>query len=76
MSASMNCRPWNSAIGLAELLALLDVARGVVERALGDADRLRADREPGVVQGAQRGREAGALGSPMMRSAGIRTSSK
>ena len=47
MSASMNWMPWKSAIALAELLALLDVADGDVERALGDAERLRADRRAG-----------------------------
>ena len=38
---------------LAELPALLDVGQRVVERALGDADGLRADGDPGVVEGAQ-----------------------
>ena len=60
MSASMNWMPWKSAIALAELLALLDVVDRGVERALRDAERLRADRQPGVVERAQRGLEAGA----------------
>ena len=61
MSASRNCRPWNSAIDVPELLALLGVAEGEVEGALGDADGLRGDRDPGVVEGLHRGLEAGAL---------------
>jgi hypothetical protein len=36
---------------LAELLALLDVGHGLVERPLGDADGLGADRDAGVVEG-------------------------
>ena len=48
---------------LAELLALLGVAERVVERALGDADRLRGDGDAGVVEGLHRGLEAGALGA-------------
>ena len=59
----MNCRPWKSAIGLPNCCALLGVAQRVVERALGDADRLRGDRDPGVVEGPHRGLEAGALGA-------------
>lgn len=39
---------------LAELLALLDVGRGLLEGALGDADGLRADGDASVVEGAQR----------------------
>jgi hypothetical protein len=46
---------------LAELLALLDIAGGVVERALGDAQRLGGDGDPGVVEGLHRRGEAGAL---------------
>ena len=46
---------------LPELLALLGVAECVVERALGDADGLSGDRDPGVVERAHRGLEAGAL---------------
>ena len=46
---------------LAELLALLGVAERVVERALGDADGLGGDGDPGVVEGPHRGLEAGAL---------------
>ena len=46
---------------LAELLALLDVAERVVQRALGDADGLRGDGDAGVVQGPHRDLEAGAL---------------
>ena len=61
MSASRNCRPWKSAIVLAELLPLLGVGQRVVERALGDPDRLRGDGDPGVVEGAHRGLEPGAL---------------
>ena len=38
---------------LAELLALLDVVEGDVEGALGEPDGLRADGDPGVVQGAE-----------------------
>ena len=38
---------------LAELLALLDVRDGLVERALRDADGLGADGDPGVVERAQ-----------------------
>ena len=56
----MNCTPWKSLTRLAELAALLDVADRHVERALGDADRLRADAEAGVVERAQRRAEAGA----------------
>ena len=56
----MNWMPWKSAIALAELVALLDVGDGGVERALRDAERLRADGQPGVIEGAQRGLEAGA----------------
>ena len=61
MSASRNCRPWNSAIDVAELLALLGVVEREVERALGDADGLRGDGDPGVVEGLHRGLEPGAL---------------
>src|SRR6185437_16213722 len=46
---------------LAELAALLDVPGGVVQRALGDAQCLRGDRDPGVVQGGQGGAEPAAL---------------
>ena len=46
---------------LAELLALLDVALGVVEGALRDAEGLGRDRDAGVVQGLHRRGEAGAL---------------
>ena len=60
MSAIMNCRPWNSAEPLAELLALLDICDRHVERTLGDADRLRTDRRAGVVQRRQRRPEPGA----------------
>ena len=49
--------------GLAELLALLDVAQRVVQRALRDADRLGADGDAGVVEGAQRDLQALALGA-------------
>ena len=38
---------------LSELLTILDVGQGVVERALSDADGLRGDRDSGVVEGAQ-----------------------
>ncbi len=48
---------------LAELLAFLDVALGVVEGALGDAEGLGRDGDAGVVQGLHRGGEAGALGA-------------
>src|SRR5439155_23093551 len=41
-----------------ELPALLDVGQRSVEGALGDTERLRADRQPGVVERAQRGLEA------------------
>jgi hypothetical protein len=47
--------------GLAELLALLDVGDRGVERALRDADGLRADHRAGVVERLERGEEAGAL---------------
>ena len=50
MSASMNCTPWKSADRLAELLAVLGVGDRRVQRALRDADRLRADRRAGVVE--------------------------
>jgi UDPglucose 6-dehydrogenase len=46
---------------LAELLALLGVRDGGVERSLGDADRLRADHRAGVVEGLEGRAEAGAL---------------
>ena len=49
------------ATGWPNWLALLDVADGVVERALGDAERLRGDGDPGVVEGGQRGLEPGPL---------------
>ena len=48
MSAGMNSTPWKSAP--AELLALLHVAERVFS-ALGDAQRLGGDDDPGVVQG-------------------------
>ena len=50
MSASMNRSPCRSAIGAAEGLALLHVGRRVVDRALGDADRLGADGGPAAVE--------------------------
>src|SRR5438105_4873491 len=43
----------------AELLALLDVPLREVEGALPDPERLGSDRDPGVVEGAHRGREPG-----------------
>ena len=46
---------------LAELLALPRVADGVVKRPLGDAERLRGDRDPGVVEGGDGGLEPGSL---------------
>ena len=46
---------------LAELLPLLGVGQRVVDRALRDADGLGGDGDPGVVEGAHRGLEAGAL---------------
>ena len=61
MSASMNCTPWNSATALAELLALVDVLRRGVERALGDADRLGADDRARAVERAHRVRERAVL---------------
>ena len=44
---------------LAELLAVFDIGHSRVECALRDAQRLRPDRRPRVVEGAQRGLEAG-----------------
>ena len=45
---------------LAELLAVLGVGDRGVQRALRDADRLRADGGAGVVEGLQRGLQTGA----------------
>jgi len=44
---------------LTELLTFLDITDRRIECALRDADRLSADRRPGLVQGLQRGLEAG-----------------
>jgi hypothetical protein len=46
---------------LPELTAFLHVPDGIVQRALGDAERPGRDRDPGVVEGGQRGLEARAL---------------
>ena len=45
---------------LAELLAFVGVGNFGVQRTLGDAHRLRADRRAGVIQRCQRGLEPGA----------------
>ena len=50
MRASWNCTPWNSPIGLAELLALLHVRDRVIERALREAEHLRADADAAFVE--------------------------
>ena len=58
---------------LAELLAVLGVGDRGVQRALRDADGLRADRRAGVVQRRQRGLEAGArlADDPVARDAAV-----
>ena len=50
MRASWNCTPWKSRDRLAELLALLDVLDGVIERALREAEHLRADADAAFVE--------------------------
>ena len=46
---------------LPELTAFLHVINGIVQRALGDAERLGRHRDPVVVEGGQRGLEVRAL---------------
>ena len=48
--ASSNWTPWNSPIGLPELLALGRVGEGVVEGALGGTDHLGADPDAALVE--------------------------
>src|SRR6204780_2087307 len=50
MSASMNCTPWNRATGSPNC-----------SRRRRDAERLRGDRDPGVVEGGEGGLEPGSL---------------
>jgi hypothetical protein len=52
-------------------LTLLDVGHGLVERPLGDADGLGADRDAGVVEGAQGDLEP-SPDAPIIRSPGMR----
>ena len=58
MSAIMNATPWKRADRLAELLARLGVGHGRVVRALGDAERERADADPPAVEDLQEHPEA------------------
>ena len=76
MSASIHCRPWNSAIGLAELAPLAGVAERGLEPGLGDADGERRDADPALVEHAHHDVEAAALLAPSRASAGSSTSSK
>ena len=48
--ASWNCTPWKSAIALPNCLRSLRVADGVIERALRQADHLRADADASLVE--------------------------
>ena len=61
MSASMNWRPWKSASREPNCLRSLHVARRELERAAGDAERLRAHERPRAVERAHRVVEAAAL---------------
>ena len=61
MSASMNWVFWKSAIGCAELLALLGVGDRLVEAALGAAEAAGADVEAAAVEAHHRDPEALAL---------------
>jgi hypothetical protein len=63
MSASVNWVFWKSAIGCAELLALLGVFDRLVEAALRAAERAGADVEPAAVEPHHRDAEALALGA-------------
>ncbi len=64
---------WKVLIGLAELLAVLGVGDRGVQRALGDAHGLGADRRAGVIQRGQRGLETGArlADDPIARNAAV-----
>ena len=63
MSASVNWVAWKSAIGVAELLALLGVFDRFVEAALGTAERAGADVDAPAVEAHHRDPEAFALGA-------------
>ena len=63
MSASIHCRPWNSAIGLPNWRARLGIVERRLEPGLGDADGERRDADAALVEHAHHDVEAAALGA-------------